>query len=365
LRIRFWFLLTGLILEICMRAAAESQKDTVLRYRKRIFAVPTLGTGPETGFYGGAVALLDFLPARDSNARHSLVKTELAYTAKKQFIVNLDWVITDNDRKQILIGDNAWMRFPELFWGVGGKTPKSNEVLYDAHRLEINNLYFRRVRPGAYLGVSQQYQSVYRTRFTDFKETNVAVYNQIQTGMSSGIGASFLYDTRSNLLNPRAGEAMIFVQSLVFRHFLGSDFTFANLDADARYYQKTGKKSLLAFQAVAQLRSKEAPYRMLSLLGGPMMLRGFYQGRFRDNNLFAAQTEWRFDFSKWIGLTVFGAAGDVVSFQNPARNGSIKTAGGTGIRIKVDQRENTNMRFDFALTNQRDFGFYVSFGEAF
>lgn len=365
MRIRFWILVSGFILAVSLKTEAESQKDTVRRYRKRIFAVPTLGTGPETGFYGGAVALLDFVPVRDSNARHSVVKTELAYTAKKQFIVNLDWVLTDTARKQILIGDNAWMRFPELFWGVGGKTPKSNEVLYDAFRLEINNVYFRRVRTNMYFGVSQQFQSVYRTRFPDFKETNAAVYNQIQTGISSGLGASFLYDTRSNLLNPRAGEVMIFLQSVGFGPVLGSDFTFANLDADARYYQKTGKKSILAFQAVAQLRSKEAPYRMMSLLGGPMMLRGFYQGRLRDNNLFAAQTEWRLDFSKWFGLTVFGAVGDVVSFQNPERNGSLKTAGGAGLRIKVDQTENTNMRFDFAFTNQRDFGFYVSFGEAF
>lgn len=365
MRIGFCFLLSGFVLQISLSTAAESRKDTVRRYRKRIFAVPTLGTGPETGFYGGAVALLDFVPARDSNARHSVVKTELAYTAKKQFIINLDWVLTDTSRRQILIGDNAWMRFPELFWGVGGKTPKSNEVLYDAYRLELNNVYFRRIQSNTYLGISQQFQSVYSTRFPDFKEPNAAVYNQIQTGISSGLGASFLFDTRSNLLNPREGEAMIFVQSVGFSKVLGSDFAFGNLDADARYYRKTGKKSILAFQAVALLRSKEAPYRMLSLLGGPMMLRGFYQGRFRDNNLFAAQSEWRLDFSKWFGLTVFGAAGDVVSFKNPKRNGALKTAGGAGLRIKVDQTENTNMRFDFAFTNQRDFGFYVSFGEAF
>ncbi len=292
-------------------AFSPVEKDS-LRKKKRtkLFAVPTLGTAPETGFYGGAVALSDFVPGDDSLARHSVLKTEVTYT-------------------------------------------------------ELNNTYLRRIQPHFYLGMSQQFQSVYKMRFPFYESPNSEVYRKIETGKSSGLGLAILYDSRTNLLNPRPGEAVISVQSLGFGSVLGSDFSFASLDADFRYYHKTGRKQLIAFQGFTQLRSEGAPYRMLSLLGGPMILRGYYQGRFRDNNLFAAQTEWRWDFSKWFGMTAFGAFGDVVSFKNPERNGSLKSAAGLGFRIKVDQKENTNMRFDFALSNEQDFGFYVSFGEAF
>jgi hypothetical protein len=363
--------ITGFFLALFLVSATgmafSPLENDSLRKKKRtkLFAVPTLGSAPETGFYGGAVALIDFVPGDDSLARHSVLKTEVTYTAKKQFVLNLDWIITDSLQKQIFLGDNAWMRFPELFWGKGGKTPKSNEVLYDAFRLELNNTYLRRIQPHFYLGVSQQFQSVYKMRFPFYETPNSEVYREIETGKSSGLGLAILYDSRTNLLNPRPGEAVVSVQSLGFGTVLGSDFSFASLDADFRYYHKTGRKQLIAFQGFTQLRSEGAPYRMLSLLGGPMILRGYYQGRFRDNNLFAAQTEWRWDFSKWFGMTAFGAFGDVVSFKNPERNGSLKSAAGLGLRIKVDQKENTNMRFDFALTNEQDFGFYVSFGEAF
>jgi len=342
-----------------------TRKDSNRIYKKKLFAVPTLGSGPETGFYGGFVGLLDFVPRHDTNARHSVIKTELTYTAKKQFLVNLDWILTDTLKRHILIGDNAWMRFPELFWAIGGNTPKSNEVLYDAFRLELNNTWYRRIFPAVYAGIAQQFQSVYKKRFPGFETANADVYNQIQTGKSSGIGFALLYDTRSNLLNPRPGEGMVSLQGMHFTEWVGSDFSFETVDIDLRYYLKTGRKNLVAFQTIGQLRSSSAPYRMLGLLGGPMILRGYYQGRFRDNNLFAAQTEWRLDLSKWFGATVFAAFGDVVSFKNPSRNGSLKSAAGLGFRIKVDRTENTNMRFDFALTGQKDFGFYVSFGEAF
>jgi hypothetical protein len=68
---------------------------------------------------------------------------------------------------------------------------------------------------------------------------------------------------------------------------------------------------------------------------------------------------------RWLGASAFAAMGDVFSLENPERNGSLKTAAGMGLRIRVDKKENTNLRFDFALTNDKSTGFYISYGEAF
>jgi hypothetical protein len=349
---------------------AFSQNPDSSNTRKRnktvkIFAVPTLGSAPETGFYFGAVALFDIIPRGDSLARHSVIKTELSYTLKKQFIANLEWTLTDKEKKWILFGNNSWTKFPELFWGIGGDLPRTNDVLYSANRLELSNSIYRKTNSNWYLGICQRFQYIYNLEFPDYENDNSKIYDQLNSGIASGLGLGLLYDTRSNLLNPKPKEAFLSLQSMGFGKIIGSDYPFFLADLDMRYYQKVTSKSLLAFQFIGQVRTPDAPYRMLGLVGGPMMLRGYYQGRYRDNQLVASQMEYRWLFIKWVGVSAFTAAGNVFNFKNPERAGSIKSAAGLGFRILVDPKENSFMRFDFAMTRDRDTGFYISFGEAF
>jgi hypothetical protein len=48
----------------------DSTKAADRKIKTRIFAVPTLGSGPETGFYFGAVSLFDFFSKNDTLSRH-------------------------------------------------------------------------------------------------------------------------------------------------------------------------------------------------------------------------------------------------------------------------------------------------------
>ncbi len=59
---------------------------------------------------------------------------------------------------------------------------------------------------------------------------------------------------------------------------------------------------------------EQLPFNQLSMMGGEMMMRGYYFGRYRDKNYLAAQAEYRFlpfDFSRRLGGAVFGAVGAV------------------------------------------------------
>ena len=343
----------------------DSTKAADRKIKTRIFAVPTLGSGPETGFYFGAVSLFDFFSKNDTLSRHSVAKAELTYTLKKQFVVGFDWTLTNSNRDWVLTGENSWLKFPELFWGIGGRQPGTNEVLYDANRLELANALYRKAKGKIYLGICQQFQRISKLDLINLSEDNKEIYGQLSSGISSGAGLGLLLDTRTNLLNPRPGEAFISIQSMRFGKIFGSKYSFTLTDLDARFYQKITGSSLMAYQIFGQLRTNGAPYRMLGLLGGPMILRGYYQGRYRDNLLLASQFEYRFKIHKWFGMTAFGGIGNVRNFENAKQNGTLKSAAGLGLRILVDPKENSYMRFDFALTRKNDFGFYVSFGEAF
>ena len=107
-------------------------------------------------------------------------------------------------------------------------------------------------------------------------------------------------------------------------------------------------------------------------------MRGHYLGRYRDNNLYAAQIEYRLPLgrSNWIderhnipfwqrwGLVGFFGLGDV---YGPDSNGSlsnIKSSVGLGVRYLILPEERINIRVDFGFGSQMP-GFYFGIREAF
>jgi hypothetical protein len=335
------------------------------KFNKTLLALPILGTSPETGFYGGATATLDLAPVGDSTARHSVFGTEFTITANRQFIISGRWDITNRNRDFILFGENSWMKFPELYWGIGGNTPDRNEMLYDAYRIEMENGLYRRLGKNLFMGLDQQLQRMYSVSLPAETAENASLRKDIRSGLASGFGIGALYDTRSNLLNPRPGEYLMMLHALYFSPVFGSDYRFPHGHADFRCYLRAGWKNTLALQATAEVFGDGAPFRLQAMLGGSMMLRGFYQGRFRDQNQVSAQAEYRMVFWRWLGGAAFAAMGDAFSFKHPERNGRLKSAAGLGLRIQIDKKENTSLRFDYAIASDNSRGFYISFGEAF
>jgi hypothetical protein len=197
------------------------------------------------------------------------------------------------------------------------------------------------------------------------KQALVNPFSSIRNGISSGLGLGILKDNRSNLLNPKAGEMYFSLQGMSFGKSLGSDFSFATLDADLRYFTKALGRGIAALQLISRHRTGGSPFRMQGILGGNMMLRGYYFGRYRDLNFSAAQAEYRYLTGRFLGFTAFAAVGQVYRFDQMQNAGKIKWSGGLGIRIRVDKKENTYLRSDFAMTGEGDFGFYFAFGEAF
>lgn len=331
-------------------------------YRNSYFAVPTLGSSPETNFYFGAVGLIDRTPTWDSTARHSVLKTELTYTLNRQFLVQTEINWTDSTQNWIWIGQNAWMRFPENYWGKGFRSANQLELQYDAFRLDLKNALYRRFYKSWHLGILQQFQDL---RFRGIlKNPESKAGKDLKSNRSSGLGTGLLFDTRSNLLNPCGGERYFLLNALFHTQALGGSSNWLSVEVDARGYHNLSPKSRLAIQLVSQSRFGHIPFRMTSAIGGPMIMRGYYFGRYRDPHLLAGQAEYRLELGKWIGMTVFGSLGQVYREIQELKNGPAY-AGGLGLRIKVDQKDNTNMRFDFAITDLGTIGFYVSFGEAF
>ncbi|MEQ1572222.1 MAG: hypothetical protein ABMA64_41740, partial [Myxococcota bacterium] len=142
-------------------------------------------------------------------------------------------------------------------------------------------------------------------------------------GVAHGVGPIVRWDARDNPQSTRQG-ALAAAQGLGYGRALGSryGFTEAELDLRAFHTPTSGWATGVTFagQLVTELRAGEVPVAHLAELGGDNVLRGLYQGRFRDRSVVAGQVELRvpiagrFRAAGWGGVgQVFGTAADLVS----------------------------------------------------
>jgi len=106
------------------------------------------------------------------------------------------------------------------------------------------------------------------------------------------------------------------------------------------------------------------PFQRLSKLGGSLLMRGYYEGRYRDHDLIVAQAEYRLPLWRRFGLTGFAGIGDVADKISRFRSREMKTSAGLGLRYMLIPEEKMNLRFDFGFGKDTS-GFYVTITEAF
>ncbi len=99
-------------------------------------------------------------------------------------------------------------------------------------------------------------------------------------------------------------------------------------------------------------------------IGGPKRMRGYIEGRFRDNQAAVVQLELRKMFFKRWGATGFISMGSVSENLQNLWNKPFKYSGGAGIRYQLDPSKKLNIRLDYGITPEGG-NFYFTFGEAF
>jgi outer membrane protein assembly factor BamA len=115
----------------------------------------------------------------------------------------------------------------------------------------------------------------------------------------------------------------------------GSKYNFTAINADFRGYRPISKRDVLALHLTGNFSTGNVPFNQLALMGGEIMMRGYYYGRYRDKNMVAGQAEYRilpFSFSKRIGAVVFAGTAVVAPSIGSLRFDNLKIAAGAGLR---------------------------------
>jgi outer membrane protein assembly factor BamA len=228
----------------------------------------------------------------------------------------------------------------------------------------IRERFLRNVYGHWYVGLELDYQRFAKVQF-DWRE-GVSPDESIigREGYSNlGLGLGVVYDTRHNVLNVRHGM-LSEAGYLSYNPFWGSTNRLSSLFFDNRAFMKINKRNVLAAQLTGQFLNGDVPFNQLSMIGGEMIMRGYYLGKYRDKKMMAMQVEHRwlpFKFSKRIGGTVFGSAGSIS--PNLSFDKIFWTAGG-GVRVLIFPKRDIYTRLDVGFSPEGH-GFYIYVGEAF
>jgi hypothetical protein len=337
--------------------------------RKPQFLIyPTVAYSPETSWEFGLSSVFVFYTNRDTTNRLSEINAFTFITLEQQYGLWFDHALYSQGNQWFGLGRLRFQSFPLLYFGIGMDSPEEHVAQVNANLIQIRERGLRKIFPGFYTGLEVDYQRLSAVEFIP----NTDEFNDYPRGSRGssnlGIGAGILYDTRHNILNVRQG----FFSEFAFLHYdkwYGSDFTFTSIISDTRLYKAVNTRDVLAFQLLGQFNVGATPFNQLAMLGGETMMRGYYSGRYRDQNQIAMQAEYRFlplplNFTKRFGAALFAGTATVFDDRHEVRLKNFVWSAGGGLRFLLFPKKDIFTRLDVAFTEEGT-GFYIFIGEAF
>jgi len=201
------------------------------------------------------------------------------------------------------------------------------------------------------------------------------------------LGMAAQYDSRDYTQYATKGMAFT-ISGLYYEPKLGADYRAWDIEADFRHYltlwqpttyknefERVNRSLIFSYQLHAEAVLSDQPiaampFQIKPTLGGDELLRGVRSNMYRDNVLWAVQTELRFPIYSILRGTVFAGVGDVYN-TDAWRWTAPKVGYGLGLRVAIN-RAHVNVRFDIARNNyDKDwsdwdtYSLYLTASEAF
>lgn len=346
----------------------SSEKDTT---RSAGFVVlPALGYAQETGLEFGLAGVYNFyLNKADSAIRTSNVTFIGTFTTERQTNLKLESDIWTTGNRYHYISELRFRNFPFNFYGLGNETSEHDADVVLMQLIRVRLEVERKLAANYYGGLNIAYE---RYAFTD-KESG-GIFERLKPyGHGGGhhilLGISQLYDTRNRNTYTTKGYYARFKYAYSPGFGGGSNFRGSLFDADLRGFFPFTRE--LTFGLNAHYKTSfgsRTPFYVYRELGGDMMMRGYYSGRYRDRSLLAAQGELRYRFHPRLGVAGFAGAGS--AYHDGLPNARFIPSFGGGVRYFFDLEHQSSIRLEYGIGEKRpgekrQGGFYLSLSEAF
>ena len=320
--------------------------------------IPSLFYTPETRIGGGAALGYYFRDEGDPQA--SGVQSLFFLTQNRQFIVAVVPTFLLDGGLRRVDGTVRASRYPDEFFGVGDRPAPGEKYTADVASLLLS--YRKTVRPGLLIGpqVAADFSRMSSVEDGGALATTDVVGRETRTVIGGGVLAS--WDTRDNRFSATRGSLVEF--SVL--HYLGAQgrgYSFTRSYLDARHFVGLGDRHVVGFQAFLDAALGEAPFQLLPFVGGARSLRGYREGRYRDDALLLLQAEYRVHLFWRLGAVAFAGVGRTGSSLLDLVDAPTRPAAGGGLRLRIND-DGINFRVDYGV-GDGDHGVYVTAIEAF
>jgi hypothetical protein len=341
-------------------------KDTSDQVKPKLIGYPTVAYAPETSWEFGLSMLFVYRAKQDIENRLSEVSLFTFFTLEQQYGGYLEHTLYTDQNKYFFLGQWKFQDFPLSYHGIGMDTPNDKTALVSAKDIRIRERALRQIIPSLYTGFEVNFERLSDVDF-EIDQPQTFMYPRGAQGSTNlSLGWGVVYDDIHNVLNPREGHFGE-IAFLTSNKSWGSTNDFNLGFVDFRLYMPSLKNNVLAFQIYNQFGNKDIPFNELALMGGERMMRGYYLGRYRDNNYSAAQAEYRFlpfSFAKRWGAAFFVSAGTVYPDFSAFDSSPFVWAVGGGPRFLLFPKKDIYNRVDVAFTPE-GYGIYFFIGESF
>lgn len=338
--------------------------------KKSLVVLPVLTSAPETGIEAGGTALLSFYT--DTAHRETRISNIFAYataTTKGQERFSISTVYWTPRNKHYYTGTIEYQNFPFNFYGIGNDTRLADADAIIEKRFKLNFTSQTLLGSNIYAGYSLGgFNYAYGDKAGGILARS-ALAEDKNGGANIFAGPALVYDTRNNNTYTTMGMIVTAYFNLMQGVFANNSFTGGLFNIEYSQFLPISKMLTLGIDAQEQsLTGGRSPFYLLPQLGNDEIMRGYYTGRYRDRNLFAAQTELRYRINARFGIAAFAGTGEV--FRSQFSMSGLKPDYGGGIRYFFDADKGLAIRLDYGIGQKppgepRETGFYISLGQSF
>jgi outer membrane protein assembly factor BamA len=329
----------------------------------KILPVPIYSYSPEAGnIFGLAKFNVLDLSKKDTISKASKLSGVFTASTLGRINASISTQLVFDENRYVIISYVNYKKEPEYIWDIGNtitEEPQQDIV----ERFVFAGTALRQVKGEFYLGIPFGVSDYFKIK-TDSNSFLVKdSVTGLQGGTSIGLGLAAAFDSRDNRYNSTRGAYIL--GTAIFYPSGWGPYSFSKFVLDARKYYSLSPGAIIAGQATTSYTNGVVPFYELSQMGGDSQMRGYYEGGLRDNVLVDAQVELRLHIWNIFGVAGWFGVGQVQNSYSQVAMDQFHLSYGPGLRIMVDSKHKTNLRFDFGFGPNGVKGFYVNFGEAF
>ncbi len=344
---------------------AKKKRDSLTDRKSSLSAYPYAYYTPETQLAFGAGGIYIFYTGDEKDLLPSQIGFGGYYTSNNQYKLSLSNAFYFFDNTLYFSVPVSYGLYVNKYWGVGDDTPERPNAAYAQRTFstsltaEIPLKFFTADRTGIIFDLDV-------TEIADRRDNELLQDETLpgyDGGSIFGIGGDLLWDSRDNIFFPNKGGYQYF-KAIIYPNGM-SDFNFASFEFDVRQYYSFSEDHVLAGNFYLQGVTGDTPFYKLPALGGQNRMRGYFNGRYRDNLYMMLQMEYRQYVYKRLGFVVFGGLGNVSDGILDFDMGNLKYSVGGGLRFLFNPKQKVNLRMDIGIGQEGNTGIYFGIQEAF